>query len=289
MAGNRRTDEVSGVDTTGHEWDGIEELDNPMPRWWLWVLYATIVWAIGYWIVMPAWPLMTTYTKGVLGYSQRAAVMSDIAEVKASRAGEEAKILASSLDEITKDPALKRFTLAAGQAAFGDNCAACHGSGAQGAKGYPNLNDDHWLWGGSLEEIHYTINYGIRSAHDDTRFNDMTAFLADEILEKQEISDVAEYVLSLSGTSTDSEAASRGEPIFEENCVACHSEGGVGSREMGAPNLSDKLWLFGGDRETVIQSISYGRKGVMPTWEARLDPVTVKALSIYVHSLGGGE
>ena len=175
MAGNRRTDEVSGVDTTGHEWDGIEELDNPMPRWWLWVLYATIIWSIGYWIVMPAWPLMSSYTKGVLGHSQRAAVINEIAEVKANRAGEEAKILASSLEEITKDPALNRFTLAAGQAAFGDNCAACHGSGAQGSKGYPNLNDDHWLWGGSLEEIYYTINYGIRSTHDDTRFNDMTA------------------------------------------------------------------------------------------------------------------
>ncbi|WP_120496637.1 cytochrome-c oxidase, cbb3-type subunit III [Kiloniella sp. EL199] len=289
MAGNPRKDEISGVDTTGHEWDGIEELNNPLPRWWLWVLYASVIWSIGYWIAMPAWPGISDYTKGMLGYSQRQTVMDELAEVKAGRADIEAKIVASSLEDIAKDPNLNQYALAAGQAAFGDNCAGCHGSGAQGAKGYPNLNDDHWLWGGSLEDIHYTINYGIRSTHDETRFNDMTAFLADEILERQEVSDVAEYVLSLSGTSSDSEAAQRGLPIFEDNCAACHESGGVGNREMGAPNLSDKLWLFGGDKETVVQSISYGRKGVMPTWEARLDPVTIKALSIYVHSLGGGE
>ncbi|KLN59380.1 cytochrome Cbb3 [Kiloniella spongiae] len=289
MAGNPRKDEISGVDTTGHEWDGIEELNNPLPRWWLWVLYASVIWSIGYWIAMPAWPGISDYTRGMLGYSQRQTVMDELAEVKAGRADIEAKIVASSLEDIAKNPNLNQYALAAGQAAFGDNCAACHGSGAQGAKGYPNLNDDHWLWGGSLEDIHYTINYGIRSTHDETRFNDMTAFLADEILEKQEISDVAEYVLSLSGTSSDSEAAQRGLPLFEDNCVACHETGGVGNREMGAPNLSDKLWLFGGDKKTVVQSISYGRKGVMPTWEARLDPVTIKALSIYVHSLGGGE
>ncbi|MFD2207567.1 cytochrome-c oxidase, cbb3-type subunit III [Kiloniella antarctica] len=289
MAGNPRKDEVSGVDTTGHEWDGIEELNNPLPRWWLWVLYASIIWSVVYWIFMPAWPGISDYTRGTLGYSQRDEVKMELAEVKASRAGLDEKILSSSLEDITKDTNLNQYALAAGKAAFGDNCSACHGSGAQGAKGYPNLNDDHWLWGGSLDDIHYTISYGIRSTHDDTRFNDMTAFLRDEILEKGEISDVAEYVLSLSGTSSDAEAASRGESIFEDNCVACHADGGIGNRELGAPNLSDKLWLFGGDKKTVVQSISYGRKGVMPTWEARLDPVTIKALSIYVHSLGGGE
>ncbi|OUS13323.1 cytochrome-c oxidase, cbb3-type subunit III [Rhodospirillales bacterium 47_12_T64] len=289
MAGNPRKDEISGVDTTGHEWDGIEELNNPLPRWWLWVLYASIIWSIVYWILMPAWPGVSDYTKGMLGYSQRNEVQMELAEVKASRAGLDEKVLASSLEEITKDQNLNQYALAAGKAAFGDNCSGCHGSGAQGAKGYPNLNDDHWLWGGSLEDIHYTINYGIRSTHDDTRFNDMTAFLTDEILEKADISDVAEYVLSLSGKSTDVKATGRGEEIFADNCAACHDDGGVGNRDLGAPNLSDSLWLYGGDRKTIIQTVSYGRKGVMPTWEARLDPVTVKALSLYVHSLGGGE
>ncbi|WP_020593290.1 cytochrome-c oxidase, cbb3-type subunit III [Kiloniella laminariae] len=289
MAGTPRKDEISGVDTTGHKWDDIEELNNPLPRWWLWVFYASVLWSVVYWIAMPAWPGISDYTKGMLGYSQRSIVQNELAAVKASRAEWDQQILNSSLEEIVKDDTLNQYALAAGKAAFGDNCSGCHGSGAQGGKGYPNLNDDHWLWGGSLEDIHTTIAYGIRSTHEDTRVNDMSAFLRDEILEKSEISDVAEYVMSLSGTATDAQAARRGEELFVDNCVACHSEGGLGNRDLGAPNLADSLWLYGGDKATIVQSISYGRKGVMPTWEARLDPVTVKALSIYVHALGGGE
>ena len=282
-------DDVTGVETTGHEWDGIKELNKPLPKWWLYVFYATIVWSIGYWVLYPAWPLANDYTRGVLGYSQRDVVTKAVADNKASQSKWRDEIAAKELEEISKDPELLRFAMAGGAAAFGENCAGCHGRGAQGFVGYPNLNDDDWIWGGSLESIHHTINYGIRAEHDETRLSEMPRFGQDELLEPAQIQDVASYVLSLGGNTDDAAAATRGETIYAEQCAACHGENGKGNVELGSPNLTDPIWLYGSDKASIVQSIYTGRGGMMPAWTGRLDDVTIKSLAVYVHSLGGGE
>jgi cytochrome c oxidase cbb3-type subunit 3 len=284
-----KVDPVTNTDTTGHEWDGISELDTPLPRWWLWVLYATIIWAVGYWIVMPAWPTISGYTTGFLGYSQRQVVTDQMAEVEASRGEIGVKLLAASLDEAIADPELLEFAMAGGRSSFLVNCSQCHGTGASGSPGYPNLNDDDWLWGGTVEDISQTISYGIRAEHDETRFSQMPAFLVDEMLTAAEIDDVAEYVLSLSGKETDAAAAERGEEPFVDWCTACHGESGEGMVDFGAPNLANAIWLYGSDKETIVKTISYSRSGMMPAWEDRLGALTVKQLAVYIHSLGGGQ
>lgn len=282
-------DETSEVKTTGHEWDGIEEYNNPLPRWWLWVFFATIAWSIGYWIFMPAWPLVSDYSRGVLGYSQRASVANDIAEARRAQNVYMERLAATPINDVQADPELFAFAVSGGRSAFAVNCSQCHGSGAAGAKGYPNLNDDEWLWGGTLAEIERTIRVGIRSTHPDTRLNDMPAFVRDGMLQPAQAQDIAEYVLSLSRRSTDAAAAARGQALFAENCVACHGENGRGNRELGAPNLADSIWLYGDDKASIVAAISNSRRGVMPAWEGRLDPLTVKQLTLYIHSLGGGE
>jgi len=289
MAGQVETDEVTGTETTGHEWDGIKELNTPLPRWWLWTFFASILFAIGYWIVMPAWPLVSGYTTGVIDYSSRAAVVERLDEARAAQNQFVQGISAASLEEIRQDSDLLEFALAGGRSAFSVNCSQCHGRGAAGSRGYANLNDDAWLWGGTLDAISRTITYGIRSGHDETRFGDMPAFVSDEILTREQAVDVAEYVLSLSGRGDDTKAAERGAEAFTEQCVACHQEGGVGNPEVGAPNIVDSIWLYGGDRETIMETISKGRGGVMPAWVDRLAPATIKQLAVYVHSLGGGQ
>ncbi len=280
-------DEVTKTYTTGHEWDGIKELNTPLPRWWLWTLYATIIWSIGYWIVMPAWPLINDHTRGVLGYSQRDTVNAELAAAKNARLIFSEKLLNADLETIENTPELLEFAMAGGKAVFGDNCAGCHGTGASGAKGYPNLNDDDWLWGGSLDEIHETITVGIRGVHDDTRLSDMPAFLTDDMLDKDQIKNMADYVVSLSdNTHTVPEGTYE---VFQENCAACHGENAKGNKDFGAPNLTDGIWLYGADKETLISTISYSRKGVMPAWADRLDPATIKSLAVFIHSLGGGK
>ena len=284
-----RTDKETGAKTTGHEWDGIEELNKPLPRWWLWTFYACIVWSIGYWLLMPSWPLVSSYTKGFLGYSSRESVDAQLGEAKAARAEFREKIAASDLQAIAADPELLQFALAGGEAAFGDNCAPCHGRGAQGFPGYPNLRDDSWLWGdGSLAAIHQTIMHGIRGNDPKTHMNQMPAFGKTGLLTEVQIGDVADYVLSLSGRGTDQAVAERGSKIFAATCVACHGQDGKGNTEMGAPNLADELWLYSGDKTTIVETLRNGRCGVMPAWGDRLDPETVKELAVYVHSLGGG-
>ena len=289
MAGKRETDVISGTETTGHEWDGIKELNTPLPRWWLWTFYASIVWAFGYWIVMPAWPLITGYTHGVIGYSSRASVAERLQEARAAQSGYVNRINASTLEEIRADPELLEFAIAGGRSAFAVNCSQCHGQGAAGAPGYPNLNDDEWLWGGTLEEISATITHGARSGDPDAHVGDMPAFVRDDILTRDQASDVAEYVLSLSGSSTNPDAAKRGAKVFEEQCVACHQEGGTGNKEVGAPDLANKIWLYGGDKATIMTTIENGWHGVMPAWGGRLSKATIKELTVYVYSLGGGQ
>lgn len=287
---DRQIDEVSGVVTTGHEWDGIRELDTPMPRWWLWTYYATIVFAIGYMIAYPAWPLITSATKGVLGYSSRAALDSDLAVAGAARADYLAALSAHTVDEILADDSLRDLAQAAGAAAFRVNCVQCHGSGAQGSAGYPNLNDDDWLWGGSPEEIQQTIAHGIRYAEDDdTRFSEMPGFA--DMLEPAEIVQVANFVVTLSGHEVDADAedVAAGAEIFADNCASCHGDEGEGGRDFGAPNLRDAIWLYGSSVADVGAQVRHPRHGVMPAWQARLGETAVKELTVYVHTLGGGE
>ncbi len=280
-------DAYSGMETTGHEWDGIRELNRPLPKWWLYVLYATIIWSVVYWVLYPAIPGVTGHTGGVLGYTSRDAVAEKIAGARDAKAGILNAVDNSSLREVVADRDLFTFAMAGGRTAFADNCAPCHGTGAAGGAGYPNLIDDAWLWGGSLEEIHQTILYGIRSDHDETRASEMPAFGVLDILTKDEINDVAEYVLSLSGRAEDSEAAARGAPIFAEQCAVCHGEDGRGMVELGAPNLADAIWLYGGDKKDIVESIEDARAGMMPAWADRLDPATIKMLTVYVYALGG--
>lgn len=281
-------DEISGTETTGHEWDGIAELNTPMPRWWLWMFYASIIVGLLYAIAMPAIPLFNTYTKGVIGHSDRASVLSAIETMHAERAVFATKLSGADLEGIQADPELFRFAMAAGKSAFGDNCATCHGSGAQGFKGYPNLNDDIWLWGGTYEDIVHTLNVGIRANHEDTQANLMQAYGRDGLLSKTEISDLTQYLLAFSGREDDTVAAARGMTLFGQQCASCHGANAMGDQSQGAPNLTDNYWLYGGEAKDITQTLYSGRQGVMPNWNERLAPETIAALAVYVHGLGGG-
>ncbi|NVK15521.1 MAG: cytochrome-c oxidase, cbb3-type subunit III [Rhodobacteraceae bacterium] len=276
--------------TTGHEWDGIEEFDNPMPRWWLWTFYATIIWGVLYTIAYPAWPLINGATAGVLGWSTRGDVAAEITAVEEANAPVNAKLEAAELTAIAEDAELGPYAVSAGSAVFKTWCAQCHGSGAAGAKGYPNLLDDDWLWGGSVEDIHATITHGIRNEDsDEARYSEMPAFGRDELLEKEEISQVVNYVMSLSGEPQDASKVEAGSVVFADNCASCHMEDGTGDRAQGAPNLADAIWLYGGDYGTLTETVSNSRYGVMPAWNTRLTEAEIRAVSSYVHQLGGGE
>ena len=289
MTDNRHVDDVTGVETTGHEWDGIRELNMPLPRWWVWTFYVCIVWAIGYWIAMPSWPLVSDYTRGLLGYSQRATVAAEIAAAKSAQAQYLDRIAANDLSTIHDTPALLEFALAGGRSAFAVNCVQCHGSGGAGAPGFPNLNDDAWLWGGSLDAIHTTLRHGIRASDPETRINQMPAFVRDGLITRTQANDAVEYVLKISGQDADAVAAGRGKAVFSAQCASCHGADARGQHDLGAPNLTDAIWLYGGDRHALQQTLIAGRGGVMPAWQGILDPRTLKMLAVYVHSLGGGE
>lgn len=323
MAHNKEIDHATGVETTGHVWDGdLKELNKPLPRWWLYTFYVSILWAIGYWVVYPAWPVPGGYTHGVcskvsegsvsdkdyrseyraLYYvsmffgcdpanhgSQRVTVMNEFMAGKAAQGALRTAVENTALADIPKNAELLRFATASGASAFATNCAPCHGRGAQGAKGFPNLNDDDWLWGGTVDAIQQTIQHGIRSDDTATRSSAMPRFGLDKQLDEKQIDAAAEYVLSLSGKSADKAAADAGKTIFAENCAVCHGEDAKGNQELGAPNLTDAIWLYGGDKASVVQTINTGRGGMMPAWGNRLDAVTVKSLATYVHGLGGGK
>ena len=289
MSDKREVDQHTGTETTGHEWDGIKELNTPLPRWWLGIFYACIVWAIGYWVVMPAWPTLNGYTHGLWDHSQRDEVMANVGALKQARMAKEHELTKSNLHQIQSDPELLQFAMAEGKAAFGDNCAPCHGSGGQGAHGYPNLNDDVWLWGGKLEDIQHTITVGVRSTSADTRQSAMPAFGRDGILKPAQVDDLTEFVVHLSRRPADAGSVARATKLFADNCSQCHGVNGQGDRTLGAPNLTDNDWLYGPTRDDIHDQIWNGHGGVMPTWGGRLTPETIKSLAVYVHSLGGGE
>ncbi len=290
MSENREIDAATGVETTGHVWDDdLKELNKPLPKWWLYTFYATIIWGIAYWIAYPAFPTLTDYTKGILGYSSRGSVAEQIKQGKAAQSKYREELAKTPVADVDKNDELLRFAKASGRVAFGDNCAPCHGRGGEGSPGYPNLNDDDWIWGGTPEQIEKTIRVGIRSTHEDARVSPMPRFGLDKLLEPAQISDAAEFVLSLSGKSKDAESATRGSAIYAEQCAACHGEKGAGNQELGAPNLADAIWLYGSKKEDVVRSIETGRGGIMPAWEGRLDDVTIKSLVVFLQTLGGSK
>jgi cytochrome c oxidase cbb3-type subunit III len=283
----KRFDEATQTHTVGHEWDGIEELDTPMPRWWLWTLYATIVFAIGYVIVYPALPMLERATTGTLGWSSRGDLAREMANAEQGRSKFLAALAQVPIERLPEDSEMMRAAVNGGRAAFRVNCVQCHGAGAAGSKGYPNLNDDDWLWGGDLKAIEYTLVNGIRATGvDQTRMSLMPSFGKDGILQPAQIDAITSHVRSLSGKES---ANAEGARLFGENCAVCHGAQGLGDRQFGAPNLADAIWLFGGSRDDVVASISTAHAGVMPAWGHRLDSVTIKMLAAYVHSLGGGE
>jgi cytochrome c oxidase cbb3-type subunit 3 len=283
----KRIDQPTGTETVGHEWDGIEELDTPMPRWWLWTFYATIAFAVGYIALYPAWPMLHRGSEGALGWTSRGDLAHQVAEQHAEMAPMLNAIAVVPVENLPDNEARMRAAVAGGRAAFKVNCVQCHGAGAAGSKGYPNLNDDDWLWGGDLKTIQTTITDGARDPSDaKTRMSQMPAFGRDGILTAEQIGQVADHVLSLTGKARDNAA---GAQLFEQNCAVCHGPTGRGNRAFGAPNLADAIWLYGGTKEDVVAQVTNPRMGTMPAWGHRLDAVTIKMLAAYVHSLGGGE
>jgi cytochrome c oxidase cbb3-type subunit 3 len=290
MAANRDVDKLSGVETTGHSWDGIRELNNPLPRWWLWTLYATIEFAVGYVIAYPALPGLTGATHGITGWSSRADLAGELAAVETARATQRDRIKAMPVEAILADQNLRQFAVSAGASLFKVNCVQCHGSGAQGGRGYPNLNDDSWLWGGTPPQILQTLTHGVRDPSDpDTRVSEMPKFGRDGILTAVQIAQVTEHVLKMSGQENDAALADTGKQVFADNCAACHGDSAQGNAELGAPQLNDAIWLYGETRDSVMAQIQAPRHGMMPAWQARLGESAVKELAVYVHSLGGGQ
>lgn len=290
MAETKRIDQPTGTETVGHEWDGIEELNTPLPRWWLWTFYASIVFALGYVVVYPALPMLHTNSKGLWNWSSRGDLQKSLATETARRAPIVSAIAATPVEALPGKPELMNAAIQGGSAAFKVHCVQCHGSGASGSKGYPNLIDDDWLWGGDLKSIEYTITHGARNPDEAmTRNSLMPSFGKDGILTAPQVQDVVSHVRVISGQEKPSASAQRGTALFEANCAVCHGPQGKGMREFGAPNLTDGIWLYGGDRETLTQTVTNSRHGVMPAWGKVLDPVTIKMLAAYVHSLGGGE
>lgn len=278
-------DSYSGYLTTGHEWNGIKELNTPVPRVVYFFLTVAVLFSIGYWVLMPAWPLGTTYTKGLLGNDQRRIVAASLKEATGGRSAWTEKIETESYAAIQSDPSLMEIVRETGHTLFGNNCAVCHGLDAKGGPGFPNLTTPSWLWGGKPEDIFNTIRVGINSVHKDTHVSQMPAFGRDQMLSRGEILKVVAFVYSLSNPDAkniDPKVVEAGMKIFAANCVSCHGEDAKGNPELGAPNLTDKFWVYGGDLETMDTTVWGGRQGRMPTWENRLSDLDRKILTLYL-------
>lgn len=283
------TDAVTGQTTTGHEWDGLTELNSPLPKWWLYVFYCCIAFAFVWAVLFPSLPIPGA--TGLLGWTARGAFPAEIERARTAQEPMLARLRTATPAAIAADPELRAYAIAGGRAVFAANCASCHGAGGQGAAGgFPSLADDDWLWGGTLEAIQHTIAHGVRNGTDDeARATMMPRFLADGLLTAAQVNDVSEHVLSLTGRATDAAAAARAAPLFAENCAACHGERGEGNRELGAPRLNDMIWLYGGEKPAIVRSVGWSRAGVMPAWAPRLDAALINMVTVYVHALGGGE
>lgn len=300
----------TAVQTTGHAWDGdLQEFNNPLPRWWLWAFYATVLFAIGYWFVYPAWPVGGSWTKGfasatfsvggkeqTMRWNTRSELLQDLDSGAGAVRQREylQKIASADLDQVRQDPKMQDFVRQAGKVLFGTNCAACHGSGGQGVIGqFPALNDDDWLWGGTVDDIRRTLIGG--------RNGFMPAFR--EALTPAQADDVAQYVLTLSGIVQPDEAAERGKAIFHGSvggCYYCHGDAGKGIKSMGAANLSDKIWTLVdvnatttvADKHALVRSVIWNgvqNRRQMPAFGQRLSDAEIKLLAFYVHQLGGGQ
>lgn len=286
---DRDIDKLTGVQTTGHEWDGIKELNTPLPRWWLWTFYGCIAFAVGYTIAFPAWPMISSATTGLLGYSSRAVLDADLAAAKAAQGDMLQAVATTPVADLLKDDSLARFARSGGQSLYKVYCSQCHGTGASGSTGYPNLNDDEWVWGGTIEQIYATIQHGSRSPTDaDTHYNVMPNFGADGILGSEDVDRVAKEVAAFSGIEG-GEASPAGKQLFADNCASCHGEAGAGLVDVGGPSLNDQIWLYGGTLKAIRAQINQPRHGVMPAWGTRLGDTAVKQLAVYVHGLGGGQ
>lgn len=288
--GHEKYDPATGQMTTGHEWNGIEELDTPVPAVVLFFLAATTLFAVIYWLLMPSWPLGYTYTKGLLGIDQREVLAKQIRDANAARSVWTERIATLDFAQIAADPVLMRRVRETGQTLFKDNCAVCHGANGGGGPGFPNLAARSWLWGGDPQSLSETIRVGINSSHPQTRVSQMMPFGVGGVLDSGKIHSVAAYVRSLSGQGLSGEDRARveaGREVFTVNCSTCHGENAKGMREFGAPDLTDHNWMYGGDAQSVFTSIFVGRQGHMPHWEGRLSSVDIKILALYVGSLGG--
>lgn len=281
-------DPHTGHMTTGHDWNGIKELNTPVPKAVLYFLAATVIYSLVYWVLMPAWPLGVTYTKGLLGIDQRTTVEARLSQAAQERSSWSDALAGQDFGQIAEDDTLMAIVRHSGSTLFGDNCAVCHGERGEGGPGYPALTGGSWLWGGEADDIWETLRVGVNAEHPETRIAEMMAFGRDGILDRQSVLDTVSYVQSLSGDTDglDPDAVTRGEEAFAMNCSACHGESGQGDTTMGAPDLTDDFWIYGGDRNAIYQSIFHGRQGHMPQWETRLSPVERKILTLYVRDLG---
>ncbi len=270
--------------TTGHEWDGIEEYDNPDPFWLRILFYCMLFFAIVYWLFYPSWP--SPHSFGILNWSSDQELKKDLEQVKVLRSKYQDKFDKSSFQEILDDKQLLKFALSGGSFSFQNNCSVCHGQDALGATGYPNLRAGAWMWGGKIEDIYQTLKYGIRSTHEETRESAMAAFGKDKILSKEQITSLTNYILNLNNSDYQDSGAKK---LYAEHCASCHGNNAEGSQDQGAPNLRDAIWLYGSDFSSIYNVIFNGKAGVMPYWEKKLDDSTIRQLAIYVHQLGGGK
>lgn len=282
-------DPHTGYLTTGHEWNGIKELNTPVPRPVYFFLITTALFALGYWILFPAWPLGVSYTRGLLGIDQRTSVNEALQSAAQDRAGWTKRIETESYQAIQADPALMTVVRQTGRTLFGDNCAACHGTNARGSKGFPDLTTESWLWGGDPESIAETIRVGINSTHPDTRVAQMLAFGRDKILSRTDVENVVGYVQSLSHAAAakqlPADRLAAGGKAFADNCASCHGDDGKGKSDVGAPDLTDRNWIYGGDAQSLFTTVWHGRQGHMPTWESRLSALERKILALYLVDL----
>ncbi|MDN5785609.1 cytochrome-c oxidase, cbb3-type subunit III [Pseudorhodobacter sp.] len=277
-------DPISGYTTTGHNWNGILELNSPVPKPVYFFIFVTHLYALVAWFLLPAWPLGDTYTKGLWGVDQKTTLEASLVKANTARADWVQAFATDDFDTIRANDELMARGRATAATLFGDNCQACHGAGGKGGPGFPRLNDDIWLWGGSAEEIATTIEVGINSADPDTHFAQMPAFGRDGMLTRPQIAEMADYVLTLSGgvkPGDTSDAAT----LFQDNCSSCHGEDAKGVEGTGAPNLTDDDWIYGSNRDTILATLMNGRQGHMPTWKPRLSVSDIRMLALYVEGL----